>query len=159
MPDGSSGYLQVRCRECHDVVWCDAAEIESRLRAAGKIRAGRMAPGELLYELFRGVVDQLACPACGQKALIVSAQRDEDGWPEPRRCDGCGRPIPAERLKALPDVWLCAPCQQAAEEGRDVGPVEYCPRCGEPLTIKLSGGAGVTRYRRACTGNPPCRLG
>lgn len=32
-------------------------------------------------------------------------------------CERCGRPIPPERLRAVPAATRCAPCQAAAEEG------------------------------------------
>jgi RNA polymerase-binding transcription factor DksA len=30
-----------------------------------------------------------------------------------RRCDRCGRPIPAERVEALPDTQVCVGCAEA----------------------------------------------
>jgi DnaK suppressor protein len=33
-------------------------------------------------------------------------------------CEGCGRPIPRERLKARPSATLCVACQREREEGR-----------------------------------------
>jgi DnaK suppressor protein len=33
-------------------------------------------------------------------------------------CEGCGRPIPRERLRARPSATLCVDCQREREEGR-----------------------------------------
>jgi len=30
-------------------------------------------------------------------------------------CEGCGQPIPPERLRVKPSVTLCVPCQEAKE--------------------------------------------
>jgi hypothetical protein len=47
-----------------------------------------------------------------------------------RVCLSCGRPIPAERLEALPGATRCAGCQAAAEGPRDPSDSgEDCPRC------------------------------
>ncbi len=32
-------------------------------------------------------------------------------------CDGCGRPVPAERLQARPEARLCLPCSARATPG------------------------------------------
>lgn len=48
-----------------------------------------------------------------------------------RRCVGCGRPIPPERLEAIPDATQCVPCQHRTE----LAPSDWhvsemeCPRC------------------------------
>ena len=38
--------------------------------------------------------------------------------PGSRQCEGCGRAIPAKRLRALPGARLCIGCQRESEEGR-----------------------------------------
>lgn len=35
---------------------------------------------------------------------------------------------------------------------------EFCPKCGALLELRVSRGAGVTRYKQFCTGDPPYRL-
>ena len=35
--------------------------------------------------------------------------------PNGRMCAGCGKPIPAKRLRALPGARLCIGCQREAE--------------------------------------------
>ena len=32
-------------------------------------------------------------------------------------CEGCGKPIPEARLRALPSTSLCSPCKHEEEEG------------------------------------------
>lgn len=128
------------------------------LRQVGKVRPGREPEAEILFEVFRGSAGQFACPDCGQVGLVVSEATGDFDWPEARACQGCGQPIPAERLEALPDAEYCARCQEALEQGRPVGPTEYCPRCGAPMAMRLSRTAGVTRYVMVCTHSPPCRL-
>ena len=80
-------------------------------------------------------------------------------WQAAALCEVCRVPISLERLEAIPGVKLCASCQQQAERGEiaDDAP-EYCPHCGALVKLRLSRGAGITRYERVCTGNPPCRL-
>jgi hypothetical protein len=73
-------------------------------------------------------------------------------------CEVCQAPIPPERLEALAGVKRCVACQGRTEAGVAIEEPEYCPHCGALVEIRLSRGGGITRYRRFCTGNPPCRL-
>jgi RNA polymerase-binding transcription factor DksA len=38
-------------------------------------------------------------------------------------CEQCGRKIPKERLKAVPDTTLCVRCAAEVESEHDTGPV------------------------------------
>lgn len=68
--------------------------------------------------------------------LLAEALAEETGASEAvdipvRLCVGCGRPIPAERLEAIPEATRCVPCQQRTELASSdwhVSEVE-CPRC------------------------------
>ena len=149
-------YLDVVCGKC---AWRESfglAQMAKWLRAAGKLRADRQPEAEIVYELFRSAAPQLPCPNCGRKSLTLAACSD-DAWGDEGLCEACRRPIPRARLAALPGVRLCADCQSAEETGQSPRSVEYCPRCGAPLEVRLSRAAGVTRYVMTCTGNPPCR--
>lgn len=67
-------------------------------------------------------------------AEVVSEEPDDAGAVVDipvRPCVGCGRPIPPERLGAIPDATRCVPCQQRTESATSdwhVSEVE-CPRC------------------------------
>jgi predicted RNA-binding Zn-ribbon protein involved in translation (DUF1610 family) len=129
------------------------------LRAAGKVRVGREPDPELLDELFRSTAVQFECPGCGKSGLVARPSAGDDAdWPEMRPCTACGRTIAPERLEAIPDATLCAACQQREESGEGPVEVEYCPKCGSPMSLRLSRSPGVSRYVMVCTGNPPCRL-
>jgi RNA polymerase-binding transcription factor DksA len=38
------------------------------------------------------------------------------------RCEACGRPIPAARLRAVPEAVRCVPCAERQERGPGQGP-------------------------------------
>jgi predicted RNA-binding Zn-ribbon protein involved in translation (DUF1610 family) len=129
-----------------------------RLTQAKKLKAGSEADRDVLYELFRAAALQLACPGCGKKGLLIEETGEIDAdWPGPVPCSSCGGAIGQERLEALPGVSLCAECQAKDERGEASGPVDYCPRCGAAMEMRLARSGGLTRYVMACTGNPPCR--
>jgi predicted RNA-binding Zn-ribbon protein involved in translation (DUF1610 family) len=114
-----------------------------------------------MVELLIAAARKLTCPECGASGLAASGEIDEDNgdWPQARPCDACGQPIERERLEALPDAEYCAACQRRIESGQPAGgAVEYCPKCGAAMTLRLSKSAGVARYKLVCTGSPPCRL-
>jgi hypothetical protein len=129
------------------------------LQRLGKIRAARKPEPEILAELFRAAAGQFTCPECGHIGLFVAPDEEDDGqWPGPRPCSICGKPIPQERLEAVPDATLCMACQARDESGSPPGEVEYCPKCGSPMEIRLGRSPGISRYVMTCTKNPPCRL-
>jgi predicted RNA-binding Zn-ribbon protein involved in translation (DUF1610 family) len=90
--------------------------------------------------------------------LVAEAPEQDVAWPEAPRCTMCGRPIPPERLEVFPDATTCVACQRADEQGRAPAAIEYCPKCGAPLIVRQTRGQGITRYTRACSNTPPCRL-
>ena len=52
----------------------------------------------------------------------------------------------------------CVACQGRKEAGIAEEEPEYCPHCGSLVELRVGRGPGITRYRRFCTGQPPCRL-
>lgn len=151
-------YMNLRCPVCPWTAMIGPGQMAHWLERVGKIRPGRRPELEILAELFRASLSLFVCPECGQIGLIATpAEDDETDWPGPHPCSACGKPIAAERLQAIPGTTLCAACQQKEESGAATGEVEYCPKCGAPMALRLSRTPGVSRYVMACTGNPPCR--
>jgi DnaK suppressor protein len=50
------------------------------------------------------------------------ARMDEGSYGD---CDGCGKPIPLQRLQAVPYVTDCIACRRKAEAGAAAGPVSW----------------------------------
>ena len=152
-------YVELRCPRCPWTEVCGPKDVVRWLRTARKLRAAGQPEWEVLCELLQSAAGQLPCPGCGAVGLVVGPARDDADWPELRRCAACGKTIDGERLEAVPDATLCAACQRAEESGRPQEEIEYCPKCGAPMELRPTRGAGVTRYVMACTAVPPCRLG
>ncbi len=155
--DRDGNYLQLRCPACAWSEDCGEDAVARWLHSAGRLRRDQQPELEIMHEILKGIAGELACPDCGRQGLLAAVRSDDDDWPEARRCEGCGQPIGAERIAALPDAVLCADCQQREESGRATGKVEYCPRCGAVMELRLSRKAGISRYTMQCSGNPPCR--
>lgn len=149
--------LELHCDACTWHALCGPQEIEKRLRLAGHLRRVENPTAELVSELLHGVARQLVCPECGAAGLRISSYQDEDDWATARRCEICRQAIAPERLEALPDAKRCVKCQQAEDSGESKTDVEYCPRCGSLLELRVSRRGGMTRYQLFCTGAPPCR--
>jgi hypothetical protein len=151
--------VELHCDACTWHALCGPREIESRLRSYGHLRRTKEPDEALLRELLHGAAPQLVCPDCGMLGLRVAPYADDDDWAEARRCEACRKPIEPERLEALPGATRCLACQRQAESApAEQFEPEYCPRCGAPLILKVSQGAGTTRYKLFCTGSPACRL-
>ncbi len=128
------------------------------LRKVRKLRPGREPETEILKEIFLASTGLFPCPNCGRRGLNAGRPADElVDWPGQVLCSSCSKPIARERLEALPGTRLCATCQADEEAGRTKGDVEYCPRCGAPMELRLSRSNGITRYVLTCTAQPPCR--
>ena len=150
-------YYDLRCLGCG---WCEVCGPEGMvrwLRSVGKVRPGREPDQEILGALFHAVAAQLTCPQCGRNGLNAALAADDEqafAGLGPIPCDGCGQPIPPERLEALPGTKLCTACQNREELGEPSGSPEYCPRCGNVMEVRLSRSAGIARYVMSC---PACR--
>ncbi len=124
------------------------------LRRARQVRRDAEPDPALLGELFRVGAAKFVCPQCSTAGLAVApptADNDED-WGMARKCEGCGKPIPAERLEVCPNTTLCTVCQAQSDRGGLAGPAEYCPRCVNLMVLRQSRAAGVTRYVMSCSG-------
>ena len=117
---------------------------------------------DLVATLFVEAAPRMTCPICKEKQLWRGRRPktcDDGDWQAAVLCEVCREPIDPERLEAIPGTKRCAACQGKAESGRLVeDEPDYCPQCGAIVEIRVSRGSGITRYKRVCTGEPPCRL-
>ena len=114
-----------------------------------------------MLELLKSHGARLTCDTCGEPGLLIDtnpAAADDADWQVAVVCEVCRKPIPDERLDVFPDARRCVDCQNAEEQGRAPIEPDYCPKCGAVVELRVSRGGGVTRYKQACTGQPPCRL-
>jgi hypothetical protein len=116
----------------------------------------------MVDELLKANHLRLACDGCGRVGLLF-APADEFGddadWQRAIVCVVCREPIPPERVEIFPQTRRCVASQDVADRGLEPEEPEFCPKCGALVELRVSQGGGITRYRRCCTGNPPCRLG
>ena len=144
--------LVLVCPDCSNVEQCGYSQMLARLQQVGVLRRTTDPEPDLVCELFESTVARFACANCGQVGLTArEASDDWEGSSLGRRCEVCGQSIPTERLEVFPDTKLCATCQRKDETGADVT-AEYCPRCGEVMTMRLDS-RGTSRYVMAC---PKC---
>jgi hypothetical protein len=106
----------------------------------------------------------MTCPLCKEKKLTANPSADDaidataDDWQAAVLCEVCREAIAPERLEAIPGAKQCAACQGRTEAGQQVDEPDFCPNCGALVEVRVSRGGGITRYKRVCTGEPPCRL-
>lgn len=112
----------------------------------------------MILELLSAAATQLVCPDCEAVGLSYDLTDEADGWQDAVLCEVCRKPIPPERLDAMPSARRCVSCQNQRESGVEAETPDFCPKCGSVLVVRVSRGAGVTRYKSFCTGDPPCRL-
>ena len=150
----------LQCADCHWQTTCSEAEILRRLRKLGLLRRAEHPPEELITELLAANASKLTCDGCGHTGLRVCDPIDDDGsdWQQAVVCEVCRQPIPLERVEVFPNAKRCVDCQAAADRGEEAEDPEFCERCGALVELRVSRGGGITRYKRFCTGDPPCRL-
>jgi len=146
-------YLELHCSGCGWRLVCGPADMAKRLQRIKLLRRDSQPEADVLRELFVTAGPKLPCDACGSVGLIInpSAELANEDWGEARACEGCGRPIPPERLEVFPDTRLCVACQSGDERGKPVDAPEYCPRCGAIMTLRQQRGAGLARYVMVCS--------
>jgi hypothetical protein len=150
----NSLWMRSCCPRCSASSLCDFPQMLARLRNLGILRREKDPSPELVAELFVSAAGRMVCPSCNHCGMTVDEADDE--WDDPtgntaRVCTDCGRTIAAERLAAFPSAQRCVTCQQAADRGFDSAPVEYCPRCGTPMTVRPRRGPGLARYEMICS--------
>ena len=149
------------CRRCGWRTVCGRDDTIARLRLIGLLRREPDPNDDLVAALFVEAAPRMTCPICKEKSLTASPadDTDEGDWQTAVLCEVCRAPIPPERLDAIPTAKRCARCQEQAEAGElTAEEPEYCPHCGALVELRVSRGSGITRYKRVCTGIPPCRL-
>ncbi len=142
---------QLTCSSCGVIERCGYAKMLYRLQAVGVLRRSQDPEPALVNELFASSADGFACGSCEHVGLQVTEARDDDSedWGDVVVCKGCRKPIPPERLEIFPGSTLCAVCQQKDDSGANDEP-EYCPRCGDIMSVKLK--SGTSRYVMSCPG-------
>ncbi len=150
------------CTNCGWRTICGREDAISRLKLIGLLRRDPDPDEAVLRELFIESAPRLTCPLCKEKRLHAAdhdaSQDDDSDWQAAVLCEICRQPIDPERVEALPGVRRCVACQNSTEAGHDFIEPDYCPHCGSLVDVRASRGPGITRYRRFCTGEPPCRL-
>jgi len=157
-------HFEIRCPHCNTL---DLWGLECALRAlvkSGRYRTRADFDPDMIRELFIIHADKIDCLDCGQKGLSARIAPNDNccgthcslpwTWADEVCCKHCGKIIPPERLAAVPGTMLCVQCQSALERGDPGDTVEYCPRCGEIMTLKSVLTGGITRYEPTC---PNCR--
>jgi len=150
------------CPACGWRTVCGTAEVISRLRLVGLLRRDGDPDEAILAALLPEAAGRMTCPACKRVGLAADdaeAVDEADDWQAAVLCEACRKPIDPERLEVFPDSRRCVACQSRAESGEpDDDEPEFCPRCGALVELRVSRAGGLTRYKRFCTGQPPCRL-
>jgi DNA-directed RNA polymerase subunit M/transcription elongation factor TFIIS len=144
--------LELVCPSCGATQLCSPAIMLERLRGLGLLRRQAKPDADTVKELFRSSASKFTCTDCGHPGLSVRAAAVEQ-WPEQRSCEICGSAIPPERIEIFPQAVRCATCeanpQRAGQDER-----EFCPRCGEVMSVRLSPRGGISRYAVIC---PRCK--
>jgi hypothetical protein len=148
------------CSNCGWQTVCGLDDAVARLRIIGQLRRDKEPIEAMVAELLVNSAPRMTCPLCKEKRLSAhpTVGEDSDDWQAAILCEICRQPIDPERLDEIPGTKRCAACQGKAESGELADEPDYCPHCGALIEIRVSRGSGTTRYKRVCTGEPPCRL-
>jgi len=148
------------CTNCSWQTVCGLNDAVARLRIIGQLRRDKEPDEAVVAELLIDSAPRMTCPLCKERKLTAHPAPDDDAddWQAAVLCEICRQPIDPERLDAIPGTKRCAGCQGKAEASVLADEPDYCPHCGSLIEIRVSRGSGITRYKRVCTGEPPCRL-
>ncbi len=154
--------LEIHCDACGHRETLDRALRLRWLQKAGHLRRVSDPESPLIDELFRHQLQNIACPECQQRPLqakpvAMRSTQDNDwsDWGMNRLCGQCRKPIPQERLEAIPEAKLCFECQTAETCAAACTSLSdtSCPRCGAWMRYATQT-IGSTSYRLVC---PNCK--
>ncbi len=153
--DATNQTFELACPDCSWRTICGAPQMVEWLQKHRLLRSQADLDAALLCELFRVSAEKFTCPQCGHKGLTAkpSEPLNDEEWGMTRKCSQCGTVIPPERLEVFSEITLCAECQRKEESGELTGTEEYCPRCGNVMTLRTSDRGGITRWSMRC---PSC---
>ncbi|UUO09016.1 TraR/DksA C4-type zinc finger protein [Blastopirellula sp. J2-11] len=147
--------LEISCPDCHWHLICDHLAMVRQLTTLGMFRREEEPNADLVVELFRRSAGKLSCGDCSRIGLKVDLPRDdEEEWDQRRVCQVCRQPIPLERLEVFPDADTCVGCREKLDNADDHATPDFCPKCGEIMSLSTSRGGGMTRYKMRC---PRCK--
>jgi Zn finger protein HypA/HybF involved in hydrogenase expression len=152
---------ELTCSNCGWRTVCGPSDAIARLRLIGLLRRDKEPDDDVVAALLVEAAPRMTCPLCKEKSLSAfpnDGDTEDDDWQTAALCEVCREPIDPERLEAIPGTKRCAACQGKSETGQLADEPDYCPNCGALVEIRVSRGSGITRYKRVCTGEPPCRL-
>ncbi|HEX3600457.1 MAG TPA: TraR/DksA C4-type zinc finger protein [Lacipirellulaceae bacterium] len=155
-------YYELTCANCGWRTVCGRDDAITRLRLVGVFRRDTDPDEDSVAALLVDAAPRMTCPLCKERKLTArpsDAEDNTDDWLAAVLCAVCREPIDPERVEAIPGVKRCAACQGKSEAGTlsEFEP-DFCPNCGALVEVRVSRGSGITRYKRVCTGEPPCRL-
>lgn len=108
------------------------------------------------------ILNKFRCSKCGAKDAEIIVEDAEqkimfDDSKLARTCIVCGKPIPVERLEAVPDTKRCVSCREKFEKGEeDKEEPVYCKRCGAPMVWRVRTSVLPTKYFLGCSNYPKC---
>ena len=95
------------------------------------------------------------CSKCNSKKISTQIYDSELA----KVCSRCHKPIPLERLAAIPNVLHCVRCQEAIENGEDLkDEEEKCDRCGDKMEWRIRQSILPVKYFLGCSNYPRCRF-
>jgi len=155
----------LHCRACGWRTIAGPDELVARLRLVGQLRREKEPDDQIIDALLAEAAPRMTCSGCRNIGLRVAeadeemdqAPGDPGDWQAAVLCEACRQPIDPERLEVLPTTRRCTACQHQADTGTAADEqVEFCPKCGAVVELRVSRGTGITRYKRFCTAG--CRL-
>ena len=161
-------FVEISCPRCGDKHRWGFEAVLRCLVNNGKFRRSGDPTPEVVFELLYAFAQTLPCPSCEEIGLSVKPAAGppddagfddpEDDWNEAVLCRACRKPIPHERLIAVPGARLCVPCGERVARGEippDVDSSDTCPQCGTTLVRRLVRTGGSNRVEFVCPRHAP----
>lgn len=159
MHRNNAEYQKIECSECGWKTLLDFNGIFDWLVKYRILKRNSTLDDPLVYELFHSMSSRYKCPTCGGTKLRYSVEMDDFSDIDDRRCRGCGKVIPRERISRMPETVYCVPCAEKIERGEPLEiEAEYCPICGKMMDLVEFQDGKYKAYHWVCPSVPPCRF-
>ncbi len=149
-----SKIYEIKCFGCSRIDEYDNFSLAARLRKDGKLRREIEPDSEMLLEVAKSSLAKTSCSACGFVGLsIEEVDFDDAGWGGSKLCEHCKKPIDPDRLEVFPETKACMACQSKLDRGESLtDDREFCPKCGNVLSMTTSSRSGISKYVISCSG-------
>lgn len=148
--------VEIVCATCKHTKVFSASEL---IKASNGLLAEN--DFEFQEKLLESLPKNFVCSQCKGKAVQFLIREEikpiEEEFELAKICIQCEKPIPIERLEAVPGTVRCVSCQGKLESGETDKPKPvFCKKCKSVMVWRMTKNIRPAKYFLGCSNYPKC---